>query len=195
MDVNFVRRVPLWPPTLRSSLRLGRWQATGVPVFDIHEIAAGKLAALFDRAYPRDLFDAGLIAGLPGLEPTRLRAAFVVYGGSSRSDWRSVCRTAPSLDARETVRQLRAALPRSTLKGRTHPAASETFLEDLTSKATPAMRLVVPLTAPEMAFLDRLNHHGEIAPDLLTADAALQGRIASEPWLRWKALNVRRHKA
>lgn len=195
VDVNFVRRVPLWPPTLRSSLRLGRWQATGVPVFDIHEIAAGKLAALFDRAYPRDLFDAGLIADIPGLDRARLRTAFVVYGGGARSDWRSVCRSDPSFDAHEVVHQLRAALPRSTLKRSTRPDDAETFVDDLTSRATGAMRLVVPLTAPELAFLDRLIDHGEIAPDLLTGDAALQQHIESEPWLRWKALNVRRHKA
>lgn len=83
VDVSYVRRVPLWTPTRRDSHRLGRWQATGVPVFDIHEIAAGKLAALYQRGYPRDLFDAGLIPHIPGLDPAKLRTAFVVYGGGA----------------------------------------------------------------------------------------------------------------
>ncbi|WP_420614272.1 nucleotidyl transferase AbiEii/AbiGii toxin family protein [Candidatus Spongiisocius sp.] len=83
VDVSYVRRVPLWPPTRRDSRRLGRWQATGVPVFDIHEIPAGKLCALFSRGYPRDLFDAGLIPRIPGLDPAKLRTAFVVYGGGA----------------------------------------------------------------------------------------------------------------
>lgn len=50
VDVSYVRRVPLWPPTRRDSLRLGRWQATGVVVADVHELAAGKLNAFYTRA-------------------------------------------------------------------------------------------------------------------------------------------------
>ena len=65
VDVSYVRRVPLWPITRRDSHRLGRWQATSVPVMDVHEIAAGKLAAFMTRAYPRDLFDVGLIPDPP----------------------------------------------------------------------------------------------------------------------------------
>ena len=37
-------RVPLWPITVMDSRRVGDWQATGVPVVDVHELAAGKLA-------------------------------------------------------------------------------------------------------------------------------------------------------
>ncbi|MXY77404.1 MAG: hypothetical protein F4Y40_10065 [Acidimicrobiia bacterium] len=50
VDVGYVRRVPLWPATCRDWQRLGRWQATGVPLFDIHEGAAGKLDAAGDGA-------------------------------------------------------------------------------------------------------------------------------------------------
>ena len=95
VDVSYVRRVPLWPPTRRDSHRIGRWQATGVPLFDIHEIAAGKLCALYSRGYPRDLFDAGLIPNLVGLDPAKLRTAFVVYGGGARHDWRAICAEPP----------------------------------------------------------------------------------------------------
>ena len=44
------------------------------------------------------------------------------------------------------------------------------------------------------AFLDRLNDEGEIEAELLTDDDDLQARIRSNPGLRWKALNVKKHR-
>jgi len=46
----------------------------------------------------------------------------------------------------------------------------------------------------EREFLDRLTENGEVVPDLLTDDPALRKRVAAQPMLRWKALNVRRHR-
>ena len=120
VDVSYVRRVPLWPTARRDSHRIGRWQATGVPAFDVHEIAAGKLSALFTRGYPRDLFDAGLIPDIPGLDPAKLRTAFVVYGGGARGDWRDVCHGAPEIEPRDLARQLRSAVT-ATEAQRTRP--------------------------------------------------------------------------
>ena len=51
VDVSYVQRVPLRPTTRHDPQRLGRWQATGVPLFDAHEIAAGKLSAPYDRGH------------------------------------------------------------------------------------------------------------------------------------------------
>ena len=194
VDVAYVRRVPLWPTTRRDSHRIGRWQATGVPVFDVHEIAAGKLSAFYDRGYPRDLFDAGLIPDIPGLDPVKLRTAFVVYGGGARADWRAVCRESPTIQSAALARQLRSALT-TTDAQRTRPLGADAFLAELTAKAAPAQRMVVPLNPTEVEFLDRLLDHGDIAPELLTADPALQQSIASELWLTWKAINVRDHNA
>ena len=52
---------------------------------------------------------------------------------------------------------------------------------------------LLPMSEEEVRFLTRLNQHGEILPDLLTSDVALQATIGSHPGLRWKAFNVRRH--
>jgi len=51
---------------------------------------------------------------------------------------------------------------------------------------------VLPLSAHELDFLERLNSAGDIVPDLLTEDAAMQGIIGDHPGLRWKALGVNR---
>ena len=194
VDVSYVRRVPLWPPTRRDSHRVGRWHATGVPVFDIHEMAAGKLCALFSRGYPRDLFDAGLIPDLPGLAQGKLRTAFVVYGGGDRHDWRAVCAKSPEVEASDLARQLRPMLTRTDAQ-RARPFAADTYLAELQTKAAPAQQMVLPFTAVESAFLDALLDQGKIEPQLLTTDEPLRNRITAEPWLRWKALNVRQHVA
>ena len=52
---------------------------------------------------------------------------------------------------------------------------------------------MLPLWENEREFLDRLNDHGEISPELLTEDGRLRGVIASHPGLLWKAENVRGH--
>ncbi len=189
VDVNYVRRVPLWAPTRRDSYRLGRWQATDVPVMDIHELAAGKLRAFYDRSLPRDLYDVGLIPHLPGLDPERLRTAFVVYGASARSDWREVCQTHPVVRASDLASQLGTALLDSEAV-RTLPESVDDYRAELTAKAAPAQQMVLPHTRAEQRFLDLVIDHGHVAPELLTDNAALRQRIGAEPWLKWKAINV-----
>ena len=50
------------------------------------------------------------------------------------------------------------------------------------------LEALLPFTATEMEFLDRLLARGEINPELLTADEDLQDRIRRHPLLEWKAL-------
>ena len=90
LDVNFLLRTPLWPPAPADSRSLGKYAAKKVPVLDLHELAAGKLAALFGRQASRDLFDARELLRSEGLNKRRLRLGFVVYGGSNRLDWRTL---------------------------------------------------------------------------------------------------------
>jgi len=53
---------------------------------------------------------------------------------------------------------------------------------------------LLPFTAAEQEFLERLLDRGEIEAGLLTEDEELQARIEGQPWLHWKALHVRKHK-
>jgi predicted nucleotidyltransferase component of viral defense system len=101
IDLNFMFRVPLWSVVTRDSQTVGSYQASGIPVLDIHELAAGKLAALLSRHQPRDLFDVAQITSHRGIERNRLRTAFVVYGAMNRKDWRKVSVEDIRFDARE----------------------------------------------------------------------------------------------
>ena len=64
----------------------------------------------------------------------------------------------------------------------------------LNDECRDALRMVLPLAEAESEFLDRLLDHGEIVPALLTNDPVLRERIAAQPMLAWKSLNVRRRK-
>jgi predicted nucleotidyltransferase component of viral defense system len=106
VDINFMFRVPFWPLTTCDSHPVGAWRAKGIPVLDLHELAAGKLVALLVRRQARDLFDSHRILQMDDLDPQRLRIGFVVYGAMNRKDWRTVSSEDVDFDAAELARQL-----------------------------------------------------------------------------------------
>jgi len=190
LDVNFMFRVPLWPVEKLDSRPIGSWRAVDIPVMDVHELAAGKLAALVSRRKARDLFDAQNILQMGNLDVERLRIAFVVYGGMNRKDWRTVNVEDVSFDVREFDSQLLPTLRNAAEIDR----KSASYAERLVAECRERLSRVLPLRDSEIEFLNLLLDRGLIDPALLTADVDVQQRIRSHPWLEWKALNVRQHK-
>lgn len=190
LDVNFLLRTPLWPPVTLDSKPLGPYQAAGIPMLDIHELAAGKLVALLSRFAARDLFDARQLLSLPGLDEKKLRLAFVVYGGMSRKDLRDIEVGDIAADAQEIDRRLVPMLRADLAPTRDNLS---TWVRQLVEECRQVMATVLPLARHEKRFLDELNDRGDIAPELLSDDAGLQGIIRNHPGLRWKAINVKKH--
>lgn len=189
VDVNFLLRTPLWPSVTQDSRSVGSFRVTKVPVLDIHELAAGKLAALFGRAASRDIFDVHELLRATKFEPERLRLAFVVYGGMNRRDWRAVSLEEVRVDPRDVDRQLVPLLRRGLAPTRPNLNA---WSERLTDECRDRLSQVLPLRASEVEFLDHLNVRGEIVPELLTSDRSMQQLLRSHPGLHWKAFNVRK---
>lgn len=188
VDVNFMLRTPLWPAAPRDSHPIGGETATQVLIVEDHELAAGKLAAPVARSASRDVFDAREILRRPGLDRAKLRLGFVVYGGLNRVDWREITiehvRTTPGDVDTQLVPMLRFDL---------RPAKADVALwtEALVRETRELMAAVLPLEARELEFVERLNGNGDIAPELLTADAGMQAVIQDHPGLKWKALKVK----
>ncbi len=65
------------------------------------------------------------------------------------------------------------------------PARGEvtTWLDKLVAECRERLAIVLPLAAHELEFLERLNGAGDIAPELLTDDAAMQTIIRDLPGL------------
>ena len=190
VDINFMFRIPFWPVTPMDSVAVGSYSAAGIPILDLHELAAGKLAALFARRASRDLFDAHQLLTRSRLDPERLRLAFVLYGGMNRRDWRTISLDDVGCEPHELANQLLPLLSnaiRDSLKPRWPERMVATCRERLSE--------LVCFSPNEAQFLDRLLDHGEVKPRLLTDDGALAARIRAHPLLQWKALNVQRHRA
>jgi len=191
VDINFMLRTPLWAPTVCDSLEVLGDRAKAVPVLDHHELAGGKLAALLARGASRDLFDARELLKTGSLDTDKLRLAFVVYGGVNRVDWRTVSVDMVAISVEDVKRKL---LP--MLRHDTRPAAgaAEAWTTALVEETRERLGALLPLSDAEVAFLDCLNDEGEIRPELLTDDEDLRSRIGHNPGLRWKALNVKKHR-
>ena len=61
----------------------GNHQIHGIRILDFHELAAGKLTALFARNASRDLFDAHHLLTKMQFNSEQLRLAFILYVGMS----------------------------------------------------------------------------------------------------------------
>ena len=139
---------------------------------DIHELVAGKLAA-------------------GSLAAERLRLGFVVYGGVRLRDWRRVSLDEVQADPLDVERRLMPLLRAGVGPARADLAAWSAALVD---ESRDLLSEVLPLRPDEREFLEHLNERGEIMPELLTGDVAMQELLRGHPGLRWKALNVRRHR-
>lgn len=191
VDLNFMFRIPLWPPVAQDSRPVGTFRAPGIPLLDIHELAAGKFAALLARSASRDLFDAHQLFTEGQFDGERLRVAFVVYGAVNRRDWRTVSPDDIKAAPAEVRRQLIPTLRQAAVLG---ARESEAWIKRLVAECRDGLALLLPFKEAEREFLDRLLDHGEVVPSLLTRDADLAERIRRHPGLEWKARNVRQFK-
>jgi predicted nucleotidyltransferase component of viral defense system len=191
VDLNFMFRQPLWDIQLADSQPFGDFQAKSIPVLDLHELAAGKLAALLARGQARDLFDCHRILNMDYLERDRLRIAFVVYGGMNRKDWRTVSIEDVDFNPAELTRLLTPTLDARAIQEQGSPAE---FGACLVRECREGLSMVLPFNDAERQFLDLLLDKGEIDSTILTADETLQKCIQQQPLLEWKALNVRQYK-
>lgn len=189
VDVNFMLRTPLWPVAPKDSHPIGGERATQVLVVDEHELAAGKLAALVARSASRDVFDVRELLRRPGLDRAKLRLGFVIYGGMNREDWRAITIDHVQASPGDVDSQL---VPMLRLDVRPAKAEITAWTKSLVRETRELMATVLPLETYEREFLERLNGAGVIAPELLTAEPAMQGIIRDHPGLRWKALNVKK---
>ena len=188
LDLNFLLRSPLWRPERWDSPEFLGLSARGIPVLDLHELAGGKLSALFSRKTSRDLFDAAGILARSDIDPAMLRLAFVAYGAMSRRDWRTVSAADVEMEPREATQRLLPLMRSDCLPERTEIGS---WSRALVNRCRDLLSMVLPFSPPELEFLERINGSGEIRPTLITDDPRMQERLATHPALLWKAQNVR----
>jgi len=191
IDLNYLDRVPLWPMAKLNSFKLGEFQAKNIPVQDLHELASGKLRALFSRHSSRDLFDTHQLMCEQQLDIEKLRIGFIVYGGISRVDWRQIKLEDIDFNWREFQNMLIPLLRKSELSKRDNP---KQWAEKISAECKAALKKLLPFRDNEIQFLGALLEKGHIDATLLTSDQLLRERVHANPALLWKAENVKKFK-
>lgn len=189
VDLNYMFRVPLWP-VCHTSAKVGMFSANEIPILDLHEIAAGKMAALLARNAGRDLFDTVHIFTKLELDHVKLRLAFLLYGAMNRKDWRTVSVEDISCDKNELSNQLLPVVRRKFIDENNIMQWAESAVDTCRNKMAELLRF----SENERLFFNELLDSGNIKPELITDNEDLAKRIANHPSLLWKALNVKQHK-
>jgi len=191
VDLNMILRQPLWDIHNADSQPLGSHRASGIPILDIHELAAGKLAALMSRGQARDLYDCSQLFKREDLIISKLRLGFVIYGAMNRKDWRTIDIDDIGIDTGDINSQLIPTLGTEVAEAIGTPREYGNSLVDDCKRG---MKSLLPFSENEQMFLALILDQGEIDGSILTPDPVLKERFESNPSLQWKALNVRKHK-
>ncbi len=190
IDINYMFRIPLWPLTAKSSVAIGAQQVEDLMLMDIHELAAGKLAALLDRSAARDLYDAVRLLSMPEIDHGCLRAALVVYVGMNPHNLIDAKPDALNVSAEEVADRLTPLLRRGEVGN--SPPEVRAYTERLLAQCKEALSPLLPFRPQEREFLTVLAKMGEIRPELLTDDRELGNRIQQQPMLLWRVQNNRK---
>ncbi len=191
VDLNMMLRQPLWDIHHSDSRPLGSHIASEIPILDIHELTAGKLAALMARGQARDIFDCYQLFKRDDLNSSKLRLGFVIYGAMNRKDWRTINIDDIGFDTGDINSQLIPTLGDEVTKAIGTPREYGNSLVDDCKRG---MDSLLPFSKSEQEFLDLILDQGKIDGSILTSDPVLRQRIESQPSLHWKAFNVRKHK-
>lgn len=183
-------RIPLWDIQKCTSKLAGHHQINEIRILDFHELAAGKLTALFARNASRDLFDAHHLLTQIQFNSKYLRLAFILYlGMSSIKDFQRISPEALLFDESDFQQQLLPVL-RNAKKQADHHAWKAAKLQECKE----GLGKILPFADHEKEFLKNLNEKGGILASLLTNDPLMQTKIESLPLLRWRASLAKSNK-
>lgn len=183
IDLNYMYRQPLWPVAWQTPKILFNDEAVKIPVLDLHELASGKLSALFSRHASRDLFDAHYLLTQCDLDNKKLRLAFVTYLAMTDIDIAHLQPDSIDFDTTNVYNQLLPVLRQQELPR--NKTAVKTWATNLLTELREALVKVVPFEAHEIDFINRLRNAGEIKPELITEDKAMMLKITQQPALQW----------
>lgn len=190
IDLNFIHRQPLLPTVMKSSVALSEYGLSEISVLDIHELAAGKLAALIDRCAARDIFDAHYLLCKLDLNFKTLKTLFILYSGMSRkADLRKIEANQIQCDFKEFQNRL---LPMLRVNEYKSTADAKLLHKKLLEECQFKLSILMSLEDDEYQFLTKLFDQGEI-DDGLIDDMAIAKNASVHPALLWTAYNVKRN--
>ena len=184
IDINYMYRVPIW--SITSGYPAPWLKQIDLPILDIHELAAGKLKALFERDASRDLYDSYQLLTKWDLDVNKLRTSFVLYVAMSNLKWDSISLDMISHNVDDIRKKLIPVLHKDTITSYYHNKIEE-WVAEIISECKKRLKTLLPLNNNELEFLRLIQEEGIIKPNLLSNDADLCQRILKHPLINWKA--------
>lgn len=184
IDLNYMYRQPLWPCSQLTS-KLPASQRFRASVLDIHEIAAGKLSALFSRQASRDIFDVHHLFTQLTLDQTKLRLAFVIYLSMTNVAFSALTADFIQYDINDIRNRLVPVLRQTNLTRSV--SGLKKWAAKLLEELREGLKRLLPLREQEIHFIKELRAHGQIDPGLITDDTSLQQKILTHPAILWAA--------
>lgn len=183
IDLNYMYRQPLWPISWLAP-KLQFEKKINVPVLDIHELAAGKLSALFSRSASRDLFDAHYLLTKCKLKAQKLRITFVVYLAMTEIDLSQLKPQYIGYDILDIRNRLFPVLRQVELPHRQNDLKK--WANNIVNELHELLSMLLPLDKNEIEFISQLREFKKINPQLITNDKHLIEVIQSHPAILWR---------
>jgi len=188
VDLNFLFRTPFVPPVRRELWQPGELDRPTVPCVGNDELLAGKLLALVERCAARDAWDVANLAPdlVVCLGQPAFRARFVAIAGTLDHSLGSYGRE--RLETQLTQEEVRDRLLPMLAQGRNVEA------RELVDAAWQRLGPLLDLRPEETLYMNGLSEGRLALEGLFDGDQEEIDRFAQHPALRWKILNVRRHR-
>ncbi len=182
VDINFMYRQPLFPVILKSP-NIQDYKHLQGPVLDIHELAAGKLSALFDRNASRDWFDAHHLLTQMPLDKQKLKLAFVTYLAMTKIDFSHMVPEQIDFDLTDLRNRLIPVMHQMSVSRNTRELKewAVTRIRELRERLAD----LLPLDANEKQFISKIRNEGIVSPELITNDNELAKKMISHPAINW----------
>ncbi|MFM8454690.1 MAG: nucleotidyl transferase AbiEii/AbiGii toxin family protein [Gammaproteobacteria bacterium] len=186
IDLNYMYRQPLLDILWQSpNFKIHPYHDLQIPVLDVHELAAGKLTALFARRASRDLFDAHYLLTNNLLSLEKLRPIWVSYLSMSNIPLENIIPDYINYNLQSVHNELLPVLKQN------HQLNKKTdldiWLKKTLNELKTALSKFLPLKPSEIQFIKKVNQDAIIQPELITLDPTLITRIAAHPAILWAA--------
>ena len=182
IDINFMYREPLFPVEWKSP-NINEYKNINGPVLDVHELAAGKLSALFGRSASRDWFDAHYLLTQMSLDRQKLKLAFVTYLAMTQIDLSHMMPEKIDFDLTDLRNRLvpvmhQLSVSRNSRELKEWATARINELREQLSN-------ILPLESYEQLFIQNIRNEGLISPELITSDKEMAQKIINHPGVNW----------
>lgn len=182
IDVNYMYRTPILPACLMKP-QASLHKTMEVPILDIHELAAGKLSALFSRTASRDLFDAHYLLTQRNLDLEKLKLVFSVYLAISDTPLSAVGVQSIQYDVEDMKNRLFPVLKQTGLPSKRPDIVL--WADKIIGELHQELNTFLPLRENEIEFVKLVREFGQVKPGLITKDENLWPRIESHPGILW----------